>query len=130
MKAHHIGYLVEDIHSAIDQFTQMGYTAQKEGVIHDNDRGILICFMENGALLVELISAAGEKSTVAGMLKKKGPGPYHVCYLSNNLEGDIQTLTQKGFLPITPPAPASALQNRRVAFLFNKNVGIVELLEE
>ena len=130
MKAHHIGYLVDDIHSAIDQFFQMGYTAQKEGVVRDKGRGILICFMENGTFLVELISPASDKSTVSGMLKKKGPGPYHVCYLSKNLDDDIKTLSQEGFLPITSPDPAPALQNRRVAFLFNKNVGIVELLEE
>lgn len=130
MKIHHIGYLVEDITSAIGQFKQMGYTAQKEGVVRDGDRGIDICFMESGPFLVELISPVGEKSTVSGMLQKKGPGPYHICYLSENMDGDINALSKNGFMPISPPAPAVALQSKRVAFLFSKNAGIIELLEK
>jgi methylmalonyl-CoA/ethylmalonyl-CoA epimerase len=130
MKAHHIGYLVEDIQSAIQQFMQMGYHLQKDGVVQDDARGISICFMESGGLLVELISPLGGKSTVSGMLKKKGPGPYHICYLSENLNADISLLSKTGFMPITPPAPAIALQNKKVAFLFSKNAGIIELLEK
>lgn len=130
MNVHHIGYLVDDITSAIGQFEQMGYTAQKEGVIRDDDRGIDICFMKSGPLLVELISPAGDKSTVSGMLQKKGPGPYHICYLSDAIDRDMKTLSQNGFMPISPPAPAVALQSKRVAFLFSKNTGIVELLEK
>lgn len=130
MNVHHIGYLVEDITSAIGQFEQMGYTAQKEGVIRDDDRGIDICFMESGPLLVELISPAGEASTVSGMLQKKGPGPYHICYLSDDMDLDITALSQNGFMPIASPAPAVALQRKRVAFFFSKNAGIVELLEK
>jgi methylmalonyl-CoA/ethylmalonyl-CoA epimerase len=130
MKIHHIGYLVEDMISAVKQFEQMGYNAKKEGVVRDDARGILICFMENGSLLVELISPFNEKSAVSGMLQKRGTGPYHICYLSDDMDRDLKALSQNGFMLISPPAPAVALQSKQVAFLFSKNAGIVELLEK
>ena len=130
MKIHHIGYLVEDMDAGIKEFEQLGYTKPQTGIQQDDDRGILICFMHSGGVTVELITPVWEQSAVSGIYKKKGAGPYHICYLSADLSKDTQMLINLGFMVISPPAPASALQNKSVVFLFNKNSGIIELLQE
>ena len=130
MKVHHIGYLVEDIGEGILEFESLGFAQSKEGAVRDEQRGIWICFMQSESSLVELISPLSGQSTVSGMLKKRGAGPYHICYLSANMEEDIDTLTGRGYMLIQPPSPAVALKSKKVAFLFKKNTGIIELLEQ
>ena len=129
MKIHHIGYLVEDIGTAIEEFKNLGYHQSPDGVVKDDFRGILICFMQMDGLNVELVSPTSEQSSVSGILKKKKAGPYHICYLSEQFAEDIQALTQQGFMVIQPPAPAIALQSKSVAFLYSSHSGIIELLE-
>ncbi len=130
MHIHHIGYLVEDIGAAAEEFKNLGYTQSSAGIVRDDFRGIFICFMQMDGILVELVSPAADGSTVSGILKKKKAGPYHICYLSYDFEADVRTLTQQGFMVIQPPAPAVALQNKSVAFLYSSHSGIIELLEK
>ncbi len=129
MKPHHIGYLTADLPSAIREFECLGF-GTRGGVIEDNARGIAICFMENGSSRIELISPMRPDSTVSSLLKKRGAGPYHICYETDCLTRDIEQLCARGYMPIQPPEPAIAFDGRSVAFLFQKNTGILELVEQ
>lgn len=128
LKLHHIGYLVKKIYEAVTQFKHLGYIIQKD-IIYDDHRKINICFMEKDGYVVELVSPASPDSVVTGLLKKYKNSPYHLCYESNDFESDLAMLTSGGYTAIDAPTPAPALNHKRVVFLMNPNLGMIELLE-
>ncbi len=125
---HHIGYLVKKINQAIDEFERLGYTAVSE-TVYDDFRKVHICFMEKDGYRIELVSPADSESVVAGLLKKYKNSPYHICYETPALEADLKALAVEGFTAIDTPTPAPALSGRRVVFLMNRFLGMIELLE-
>ena len=46
-----------------------------------------------------------------------------------DIDAAIQELRSQRFLLVNGPVPACAMNNRRVAFLFQKNTGLIELVE-
>ncbi|WP_425449708.1 VOC family protein [Dethiothermospora halolimnae] len=128
MKVNHIGYAVYNIEDSIEEFKELGYIENERSVV-DKNRDIIIQFMKNGDYMVELIAPVSEESPITNILKKSGPSPYHICYESNNLENDIANLKSKGFIIISSSKEAIAFNYRKVVFLYNKNVGVIELVE-
>lgn len=129
MKVHHVGYLIKRMGPAIEMFEQLGFVVEQE-TIYDPYRKINICFMTNGGERIELIESAAQDSIVAGLLKKKGIGPYHICYEVPDLKGAIDELTAAHYFVTDAPEVAVALDNRKVAFLFHSRIGLIEVLEE
>mgnify|MGYP002509632694 FL=1 len=128
LKVHHIGYLVKHIDKALSEFERLGYTAVSQ-VVFDDIRKIHICFIEKDGYRIELVSPADNSSVVAGLIKKYKNSPYHLCYETPDLDASLAALTGEGFTAIDMPTPAPALQNRRVVFLMNPFLGMIELLE-
>jgi methylmalonyl-CoA/ethylmalonyl-CoA epimerase len=93
--------------------------------------------LQNGLVLVELISFLDpkKKSPVDFLFKSKfvflGNGiPYHICYEVNDIAASISYLKEQKFIVIQKPATAVALNNKYVAFLFNRDIGIIELCQK
>ncbi len=128
LKVHHIGYLVKKIQQAIGEFQRLGYQTVSE-VTHDHYRNIHICFMEKDGYQIELVSPADTESVVSGLLKKYKNSPYHICYETPDFDADFTSLAQEGYTAIDVPTPAPALDGRRVVFLMNPFLGMIELLE-
>lgn len=127
LKIHHIGYLVKKIDGAIKSFENLGYRIVQE-TVYDDIRKVNICFMEKDGYCIELVSPVSEESVVYGLLKKYKNSPYHICYETGDFDKDYQTLVSNGFIAIDEPTPAPALQNRKVVFLTNPSMGMIELL--
>lgn len=128
MKIHHIGYLVKDIAKAVNKFEKLGYICNQD-VVYDSIRDVNITFIKNGDYVVELVAPQSPASVVAELYKKFRNTPYHICYETADLDRDVATLQQDGFVLINTPAPAIAFGNRRVAFLMNAMIGMIELVE-
>ena len=125
---HHIGYLVKKMDAAIDSFLRLGYTVSRD-TVYDSIRNIHICFMEKDGYTIELISPSASTSVAAGLMKKYKNSPYHICYETQDLDDMLARLTAGGYAAIDAPAPAPALDGRRVVFLVNPFLGMIELLE-
>lgn len=128
LRVHHIGYLVKKIEKAIRSFQGLGYEIVQD-TVYDEIRRVHICFLQKDGYCIELVSPASEDSVVSGLMKKYRNSPYHICYETAHFEEDYQTLCNGGFLSIDTPTPAPALQNRKVVFLTNPAMGMIELLE-
>ena len=128
MRIHHIGYLVKKIDKAKDSFISIGFSVKQE-TIYDQFRDVNILFMEKDGYMIELVSPHSEKSVVAHLMKTYKNSPYHICYESENFNEDTTSLAKKGFMSIDQPAPAPALNGRRVCFFISPQIGIIELLE-
>lgn len=128
---HHIGYIVKNIEKAKACFFLLGFKMQSEQ-FYDANRKIDVCFIEKDGYVVELIQATSDDSVVSGFADKIGMGgcPYHICYETSDLDEHIKLLRKSGFIMMGKAEPAIAVDNRRVAFLMNAHIGIIELLED
>ncbi|MCL1874655.1 MAG: VOC family protein [Synergistaceae bacterium] len=131
MKIHHIGYLVDNIENAAREFERLGFSRRGE-TVEDTSREVYILFLYNAEQAVELIQPVGETSPVYGLRKKYRNSPYHICYETDDLQREIETMTNinRGYVLIQPPKPAPAIPGcPNVAFLMNSHIGIIELVE-
>ena len=125
---HHIGIACRDIEKTKAFYLQQGYTATP--IVEDPLQHVRISFLDkDGGPRLELLEPIGDQSPVARTLATSGVTPYHICYEVTDLEEAIATLRSQRFLLVNGPVPACALDNRRIAFLFQKNTGLIELLE-
>ena len=131
MKVHHIGYLVKNMEKAKKIFEQLGFEDNSDdGIsVYDDYRKIDILFMKNGDYMIELILPKTEDSVVMDLRKKLGCMPYHMCYEVENIADSINELRKLHFVIWEEPHEAPAFNNRKVCFLINSQVGIIELLE-
>lgn len=130
MRIHHFGYLTTSIENSVKEFSLLGYVTFDKLYL-DKIRGIKIQFIRSlSGELIELIESASDKSVVQGLLSNSKNKIYHICYHTNDMEKTINYLEKKGFMLISPPQPAIALNNSNVAFLLSKHSGVIELYED
>ena len=129
LRFHHIGIACRDIDKSKAFYQDMGYTA--EATVHDPVQRVQVCFLQkNGAPRLELLQPVGDESPVARTLATAGVTPYHLCYEVDDLDDAIARLrSTRRFLLVNGPVAACAMENRRVAFMFQKNTGLIELVE-
>lgn len=134
MEIDHIGIACENINLAKKQYTDLGFVVSKE-LITDFSRNLDYIFMKNGSLTIELIAKheTNLKSDIDNIISQKkliGNKMYHICYVSQNLEKDINEFIKRGYKLIKPPSIAIACDNNIVAFLFHFDHGVVELIDK
>ena len=128
MKVHHIGYLVKNLDKSKILFSLIGYEIEQDS-IYDEFRDVDICFMIKDGYRVELVSPKKSTSIVGELRKKIGNSPYHICYEVENLEYSISELGKNHFVIWEEPHVAPAIYGKKVVFLINNQIGMIELLE-
>lgn len=135
-KIHHFGIATSDTKKSIAEFNNIGFVADSGGdvvSILDSDRQALITFMRNRAdnTRIELIEPFDGNSAVSLTLAKMKnmATPCHICYETRNIELAILELRCMGYVIVSRPAPAIAMNGRKVAFMLKKDAGLIELLE-
>lgn len=129
MKIHHVGYLVKKLEKAKAAFEKLGYVSKGQ-VTYDEIREIDILFMKKDGYVIELVSPKTKESVVANLIKKLGNTPYHICYEVDDIEGACEELSNSGYMQIDTPTKAVAIGSRRVVFLMNPFMGMIELVEK
>lgn len=126
---HHFGVACRDIDKTAEAYSELGYS--KGETVFDPLQNINICFLTHTAMpLVELLSPVDENSPVVQILDKNGVTPYHTCYAVENLEDAIKVFKRRRYVIVSKPKEACAIENRRVAFLYNADMGLIELVEK
>ncbi len=128
-KFHHIGVAVNDIEATASVYEQGGY--HRSASIFDPVQNVNICWLtREGYPTVELLAPVDESSPVCKTLEKNGVTPYHTCYIVENIDEAAQKLRKLRYVMVSKPAEAVAFKGSRVAFFYNKNVGLIELVED
>lgn len=129
MEVDHIGYAVKKIDKAMRSFQSLGYEFGE--LIEDYDRNILIAFGSRDGYRIELVQPLDKKkeSPVDAYLSKIGPTAYHICYVSDAFEEDIEKLMGEGFRVVIEPMKAIAFGGKRVIFMMNLGIGLMEIVE-
>ena len=125
----HLGYAVNDIDKSIKLFNELGYEITSE-LVTDDKRSVKIIFMQRGNLKIELISPINENSPINNYLKKNGNIPYHICYIVPDINETIEKLRNLKFKLFEGPETAIAFINKKVAFLYHIDYGVLELVEK
>ncbi len=129
MKIDHIGYAVKRIDRALRSFQSLGFSFEQ--TIEDLDRNVKIAFGEKDGYRIELIAPLDPacKSPVDQYLSNTTGTPYHICYRSQDLDTEIEALKSQGFKVIIEPKSAVAFGGKRVVFLMNLGIGLMEIVE-
>jgi methylmalonyl-CoA/ethylmalonyl-CoA epimerase len=128
MKIHHIGYLAKNIEKTEKKFFELGFTVERS-TKYDQIRDINIEFLINGDYRVELIQPMSKESPMYPLLQRFKNTPYHFCYEVDDIESAIQELSDKHYTVIQNPDIAPCIDDKKVAFLNNISMGIIELVE-
>ena len=128
MKFHHIGVAVKDISATAAVYVTGGY--KQSDTIFDPIQNVNICWLTKENMpVVELLEPVDETSPVNKILEKNGVTPYHTCYIVDEIELSMKELRKMKYIVVSKPAEAVAIHGCKVCFLFNKNVGLIELVE-
>lgn len=87
-----------------------------------------VSLLNINGLSVELLEPLNKDSPIGKMLKKQ-QSLYHLCFEVKTIEKAIEMARKHGFHCIAAPVPAKAFGSRRIAWLFSRDYGLVELLE-
>ncbi len=129
MKIDHIGYAVKKIDRAMSFFEKLGFCF--EPIIDDMERNIRIAFGEKDGYRIEVICPRNKEkeSPVDAYLSSVGSTPYHICYQTEDLNTEVESLKQQGFKVIIEPKPALAFGGKRVVFMMSLGFGLMEIVE-
>lgn len=127
----HIGMAVSDIETTAKMYVAVGYSQTEQ--VYDPIQNVYICFLHKAGMpTVELLMPHDNTSPVQRTLDERGGGttPYHICYKVEDMEATVAALRSQRYVLVRKPEPAAAFDNRRVAFLYNKQVGLIEIVEK
>lgn len=116
----HVGLAVRSIADLVDSSTP---------VTDDPTQRVSVAFVDMAGLRVELIQPLGDRSPVDASLAKNQP-LVHLCFRVPDLEAALKHGRASGVQPLTRPVPAPAFGGRRIAWVFRKDVGLIELVED
>ena len=129
-KIEHIGIAVKDIEASNDLFEALFGEAHYK--IEDvESEGVKTSFFMCGPNKIELLQATNEGSPIAKFIEKKGEGIHHIAFAVDDIEAEIERLTDKGFTMIHK-VPKKGADNKLIAFLHPKssNSVLVELCQD
>ena len=129
MIIHHIGYLVDDAKAAIEEFLRLGFEVIRD-IMEDTSRLVYIAFLKNGDYVIELIQPVSKESPIYGLRAKHRNSPYHICYETKCINGEISRLSGEGYLLFLAPQAAPAIEGTPLtAFMLHHKIGMVELVQ-
>src|SRR5262249_10897898 len=96
--------------------------------VQDPIQQVRVAFADLAGLTIELIEPAGENSPIDQSLKK-GIKLVHICIEVPSLEAALNICAKNGFRKISSVQPAVAFGMRKIVWVFNSALGLVELVE-
>ncbi len=125
---HHIGFAVQAIDKAKSFWLMAGYTLS-DSVVEPVQKVRVAYARKEGFPTVELLEPIDETSPVCKILAKNGNTPYHLCYEVASIKETISEARKDGFMPLGRPVPGHGLDDAIMVFLYNKDVGLIQVME-
>lgn len=127
-KFHHIGIAVISIQKAKPFYEKAGYTISD--IIKEPKQKVNVAYAsKEGCPLLELLEPLNDSSPICSIIKKQGCTPYHICYSVHDIDKAISELKQNGYILLEKPVPGHGLNDALVCFLYNKNIGLIQLVQ-
>jgi methylmalonyl-CoA epimerase len=122
----HIGIAVASIAEARRFYEAMGLVV--EAIEEVPQEGVRVAMIRCGDSKIELLEATTAESPIARHIAKRGPGIHHLCFASDDLQGDDRRLRAAG-LELLRPEPTRGAGGCWVQFVHPRSAGgvLVEL---
>ena len=126
----HIGIAVPSIETASKQYEFLGFSPMTDEIIAEPDYGVRVLMMKQGDNCIELLEPLekGKESPIDNYIASKPYKMYHLAYYVDDIDESIKAFEQKKYVAINKPRPTHT--GFKAVFLFNRTLGIVELLEK
>ena len=116
-KIHHVGIVVRSLEEAYGFYRDvLGLHVHKTAEV--KDQGVRAALLTCGHSEIELLEPIDPSGTVARFLERRGEGLHHVCFQSDDVEGDLAAARAKG-MPLIDEKPRLGLAGR-ICFLHPK----------
>lgn len=123
----HIGYAVNDIAETANYYINAGWTMSE--IFEEKVQNTRIAFLKKeGFTTIELVAPLEGKSPVDNILAQSGCAPYHICYVVDDIEKAVEDLYEEDFKPLFFPVESVAMDNKKICYLYNLKVGLIELV--
>jgi methylmalonyl-CoA/ethylmalonyl-CoA epimerase len=94
-KIHHIGIAVHSLDDALKFYRDtLGLHVQAQDTIED--QGVRAALLSIGQSEIELLEPTRPDAGVAKFLERKGEGLHHICFQTEDVDGDLEALKAKG----------------------------------
>jgi methylmalonyl-CoA/ethylmalonyl-CoA epimerase len=127
-KIDHVGIAVRSIDEARGFYEALGL--EVEEIEEVPQEGVRVAMIPCGGSRIELLEPTREESPIAKFLERQGPGIHHLCFASDDVEGDDGALRTGGYRLIRDQ-PTRGAGGSRVQFVHPKSAGgvLVELAQ-
>lgn len=129
LRLDHIAIAVPDINRAIQRFCEdLGLVlAGREDV---PSQSTTTAFLPIAGTRIELVHPMNGQGPIAGFLEKKGGGLHHLCFQTDDIEGDIGRLKAKNYRFLSE-RPGVGAHGSQVIFLHPKDFDgvLIELVQ-
>jgi methylmalonyl-CoA/ethylmalonyl-CoA epimerase len=128
---HHVGYVVGDIDSSVHGFMKSLGATWDGAIFEDPHQKVKVTFLTTapGDPQIELVEANAPDAPVQRFLREAGGGLHHICYETDDLDGEMAEVRKRGGMIAKRPRPAVAFGGRRIAWIVTAERLLVELLE-
>ena len=131
MHFEHIGVAVSNIKESLSVFNNLFELNDVSEIYEDIFQNIKISFFCFAGVKIELIEPLdGSKKSPVDNIIEKNMSYYHLCFRTGCIEDEILQLVEKGAIVVTEPIPSLAFRSRKIAFLYIKHLGLIELVEK
>lgn len=125
----HVGYAVRDIMTTAQPYIDAGW--QLSEIFEEQVQRTKIAFLTRpGFTTIELVSPLDGPSPVDKFLEQGGTQPYHICYTVEDVMDSVEALHEENFMPLFWPVESVAMDNRMICYLYNENVGLIEIVNK
>ena len=129
MVINHIGLVVKSIEKGIEHWEKVfEYRKMTEVVVNSRQKVKVVFLCKENSLTVKLLEPTDEKSSVY-KFAMKGGGLHHMCFKCNEMNKELQRLSEMGLRILTPPQPGEAFENENIAFIYAKHGLNIELID-
>ena len=131
MHFEHIGVAVSNIKESLSVFNNLFELSDVSEIYEDIFQNIKISFINLAGVKIELIEPLdNNKESPVDNIIEKNMSYYHLCFRTGCIEDEILQLVEKGAIVVTEPIPSLAFRSRKIAFLYVKHLGLIELIEK
>ena len=94
-KIHHIGVAVHDLDESLKFYRDvLGLHVHALDTVED--QGVRAALLTIGQSEIELLEPTRPDANMAKFLERKGEGLHHICFQTEDVDGDLETLKAKG----------------------------------
>lgn len=94
-KIHHIGIAVHSLDDALKFYRDtLGLHVHAQDTIED--QGVRAALLTIGQSEIELLEPTRPDAGVTKFLERRGEGLHHICFQTEDVDGDLETLKAKG----------------------------------